>query len=125
MTHAALADDDIEELRRQVSGPVVPAGDGDYDVARALWNGMIDPRPAVIVRAGHVHDVTPTVAFARRLGLDLAIRGGGHNVAGNGSVDGGVVLDLGDLHDVVVDPEARTVRVAAGAPLAAVDAAPA
>ncbi|MBU4517721.1 MAG: FAD-binding oxidoreductase [Proteobacteria bacterium] len=119
----SLTHDDVDELRRQVSGRVLTADDGDFDLARALWNAMIDRRPVVIVRARHIDDVAPTIAFARARGLDLAIRGGGHNVAGNGSVEGGVVLDLGDLHDVVVDPGAKSVRVQAGATLAHVDAA--
>ena len=122
MSLTAVKRDHIENLRRRVSGRVVVAEDGDFDTARSLWNALVDRRPEVIVRAGHVDDVSPTIAFARDRGLDLAIRGGGHNVAGNGSVDGGVVLDLGDLNDVVVDPDAATVRVQAGATLAHVDA---
>ena len=123
MSLTPLTNHDIEELRRQISGHVIAADDGEFDVARAVWNAMIDRRPGVIVRARHVDDIAPTIAFARARGLDLAIRGGGHNVAGNGSVEGGVVLDLADLHDVVVDPAERTVRVQAGATLAHVDAA--
>ena len=123
MSRTSLTRDHIDELRRQVSGQVIAADDGDFDLARALWNGMIDRRPVVIVRARDVADVAPAIAFARARGLDLAIRGGGHNVAGNGTAEGGVVLDLGNLHDVVVDPGERTVRVQAGATLAHIDAA--
>lgn len=84
---------------------------------------MVDRRPAVVVRAATVDDVPPVIAAARAHGLDLAVRGGGHNVAGNGSVDGGLVLDLGDLTAVTVDAAASTVRVEGGATLAHVDAA--
>jgi FAD/FMN-containing dehydrogenase len=123
MSPAPPTDDHLHALRARVSGRVVGADDDGFDLARAVWNGMIDRRPSVIVRAAHADDVAPTIAFAREHRLDLAVRGGGHNVAGNGSVDGGVVLDLGDLTAVDVDPGRRTVRVQAGATLAHVDAA--
>ena len=113
----------LEELRARVSGTVIGQGDPGYDEARTVWNGMVDRRPWAVVRAAGVRDVAPTVGLARELGLDLAVRGGGHNVAGNGTVDDGVVLDLADLHAVSVDPAAATVRVEAGATLADVDAA--
>jgi FAD/FMN-containing dehydrogenase len=111
------------ELRGRVSGTLVTRHDVGYDEARGVWNAMIDPHPAAIVRAAGVDDVVATVAVARERGLELAVRGGGHNVAGNGSVDDGLVLDLGDLCSVSVDPAARTVRVEGGATLAHVDAA--
>ena len=123
MTQSLMSGAELDDLRRQVAGVVVgPDGPG-YDAARAVWNAMVDRRPSTIVRAADVADVAPTIAFARRHHLDLAVRGGGHNVAGNGSVDGGVVLDLGDLTAVEVDPSARTVRVQAGATLGHLDAA--
>src|SRR3954449_3961814 len=114
---------ELDDLRTRVSGTVIGQGDPEYDDARAIWNGMIDRRPAAVVRAASVDDVAPTVGFAREHGLALALRGGGHNVAGNGSVDDGLVLDLADLHAVSVDPATATVRVEAGATLAQVDAA--
>lgn len=120
---ASLSNSDLSELGTRVSGAVVGPQHADYDDARALWNAMIDRKPAVIVRAAGVGDIAPTIAFAREHGLELAIRGGGHNVAGNGSVEGGVLLDLGGLHAVTVDPSARTVRVQGGATLAHIDAA--
>lgn len=123
MAMTPRTEDGLAGLRERVSGRVVGPTDQGFDAARAVWNGMIDRRPAAIVRARHVDDIAPTIAFARAHGLHLALRGGGHSVAGHGSVEGGVVLDLGDLNGVVVDPAARTVRVEAGATLADVDAA--
>src|SRR5512144_1016282 len=92
----------LMDLRGRVSGTLVSPHDVGYDEARVVWNAMIEPRPAAIVRAAGVDDVVATVAVARERGLELAVRGGGHNVAGNGSVDGGLVLDLGDLCSVSV-----------------------
>ncbi len=123
MTREPLSDVELGDLRESVSGRLVVPEDAGFDQARAVWNGMIDRRPAVIVRAARADDIGRTIAFAREHGCELAVRGGGHNVAGNGVVDGGVVLDLGDLHRVTVDPEAGTVRVEGGATLAHIDAA--
>jgi FAD/FMN-containing dehydrogenase len=100
-----------------VRGEVIQPGDATYDEARMVYNAMIDKRPALIVRARDVADVIATVTFARAQGLLLAIRGGGHNGPGLGTVDQGVVLDLGPMHGVRVDPVARTARVEGGATL--------
>src|SRR5919106_20328 len=113
----------LRKLRDQLSGSVIVPSEPGYDDARAVWNGMVDRRPVAVVRAGSAADVPPTIGFAREHGLDLAVRGGGHNVAGNGSVDGGLVLDLGDLNRVTVDRAASTVRVEGGATLTDIDAA--
>jgi FAD/FMN-containing dehydrogenase len=112
-----------DDLSQRVAGRVIDEAAAEYDAARAIWNAMIDRRPAALVRAASPADIAPTIAFARQHGMALAIRGGGHNVAGNGTVDGGIVLDLGDLTEVTVDPDARTVRVQAGATLKHIDAA--
>jgi FAD/FMN-containing dehydrogenase len=113
----------ITRLRAAIGGTVLLPDDSGYDEARRVWNGMIDKRPALIVQAGDPGDVAPTIALARDSGLPLAIRGGGHNVAGNGTVDGGILLDMGRLNAVEVDPDARLVRVGPGARLADIDRA--
>ena len=113
----------VARLRDEIDGAVLEPDDDGYDDARRVWNGMIDRRPIAIVRASGVGDIAPTIRRARELELPLAIRSGGHNVAGNGTVDGGIVLDLGGLTDVQVDPVRREVRVPAGATLGDVDRA--
>ncbi len=120
---AALPPGQLSSLRARVAGTVTGPDDPDYDEARAVWNGMIDARPAVVVRAASPEDIPGTIALARESRLDLAIRGGGHNVAGKGTVDGGIVLDLGALRAVEVDAERRLVHVQPGATLADIDAA--
>jgi FAD/FMN-containing dehydrogenase len=105
----------IEQLREQVRAAVIAAGDPGYDDARAVHNGMFDRRPRVIVQAEQVADVIATVNFARDAGLDLSVRGGGHSAPGFGTCDDGVVLDLGPMRHVHVDPRARTARAGGGA----------
>src|SRR3954464_6938136 len=100
----------LAELISSVRGEVIQAGDPGYDEARMVYNAMIDKRPALIVRTRDVADVIATVNFAREQGLLLAIRGGGHNGPGLGTVDDGLVLDLSPMHGIRVDPAARTAR---------------
>lgn len=123
MSVPPLAQEELDRLCRHVTGAVVAPGEPAYDDARAVWNAMIDRHPAAVVRAAGVGDVVATIDEAREDGHDLAVRGGGHNVAGHGTVDGGIVLDLGDLDEVSVDLDTSTVRVEGGATLADVDAA--
>jgi FAD/FMN-containing dehydrogenase len=104
-------------------GRLIGPDDSDYDEARSLYNAMFDKRPALIARCANAGDVAKAVAFARAHGLPIAIRGGGHNGAGLGSVDDGVVIDLSLMRDVEVDPDARTVRVGGGYTWGEVDAA--
>jgi FAD/FMN-containing dehydrogenase len=104
-------------------GQLIGRDDADYDEARAVYNAMIDKRPALIARCADADDVAKVVAFARDHDLLLAIRGGGHNGAGLGTCEGGIVLDLGGLRDIQVDPRARTVRVGGGCTWGEVDAA--
>jgi FAD/FMN-containing dehydrogenase len=104
-------------------GQLIGRDDADYDEARAVYNAMIDKRPALIARCADADDVAKVVAFARDHDLLLAVRGGGHNGAGLGTCEGGVVIDLGGLRDIQVDPRARTVRVGGGCTWGDVDAA--
>jgi FAD/FMN-containing dehydrogenase len=114
-------DTDVQALASSLRGAVIRPGDPDYDEARALYNGMIDRKPAVIVRAVDAGDVMTAVNFGRDSGLEIAVRGGGHNGPGLGSVDGGLVIDLSRMPGVRVDPEARIAEVAGGCQLGDVD----
>jgi FAD/FMN-containing dehydrogenase len=104
-----------EALAQSLRGTLVTPDHPDYDIARSVYNAMIDCRPAMVARCTDVADVMAGVNFARDHGLLLAIRGGGHNVAGLGTCDGGLVLDLSPMNDVRVEPASRTVRVGGGA----------
>jgi FAD/FMN-containing dehydrogenase len=104
-------------------GQLIGRDDADYDEARAVYNAMIDKRPALIARCADADDVAKVVAFARDHDLLLAVRGGGHNGAGLGTCEGGVVIDLSALKDIDVNPRARTVRVGGGCTWGEVDAA--
>jgi FAD/FMN-containing dehydrogenase len=102
------------ELRDHVRGEVVVPGDPDYEDARLVHNGMIDRRPAVVVRVANAGDVMATVRYARDNGLDLSIRGGGHSGPGFGTNNGGVVIDFSRMRSVRVDPPAMTARAEGG-----------
>jgi FAD/FMN-containing dehydrogenase len=104
-------------------GQLIGPDDSSYDEARAVYNAMIDRRPALIARCTSAEDAARVIGFAREHDLRLAIRGGGHNGAGLGTVDDGVVIDLSPLRTVEVDPEARTVRAGGGCRWADVDTA--
>ncbi|WP_123533376.1 FAD-binding oxidoreductase [Halosimplex salinum] len=140
MAHHAIPVEQIEQFEagfhgdlirpdgvRKNSAPSDPAerrsrsADVDYDDARAVWNGMIDKRPALIARCRSVGDVVSAVDFARENDLLVAVRGGGHNVAGTAVCDDGLVIDLSEMRGVWVDLDARTARVQAGATWADVD----
>ena len=111
----------VERFGSKLRGELLRSGDTEYEEARALWNGVIDRRPALIVRCAAVEDVVETVNFARKNDLRLAVRGGGHNVAGTASAEGGLVLDLSNMKSIEVDPERHTVRAAAGATIGELD----
>jgi len=105
----------LAALEETVRGSVLTPGHPDYDEARSIWNALIDKRPAVIVQCSGAADVVDAVNFAREQRLDLSIKAGGHNVAGNAVNDGGLVIDLSQMRGVHVDPDTRTVRVQGGA----------
>ena len=104
----------VESFRTQLRGEVITPADAAYEPARRVWNAMIDKRPLLIVACAGVADVIATVNFARDSRLPLAVRGGGHSIAGNGTCDAGVVLDFSRMKSVRVDPERRTARAEAG-----------
>lgn len=112
-----------DELRGQFGPQVILPGDAEYDGARALHNGMIDKRPAMLVRCRSTADIAGALEFARTSDLEVAVRGGGHNGPGFGSVDGGLVIDLSPMNRVEVNPDGRVARVQGGATWAQVDAA--
>ena len=120
---AAVASEALAELRASLHGDLIGSDDARYDEARAVYNAMIDKRPAAVARCADTADVIAAIAFARRHGLDVAVRCGGHNGAGLGTVDGGLVIDLSPMSDITVDPATRTVRVQGGATLGSVDQA--
>jgi len=111
----------ITELRGKVRGAVLAPGESGYDPARTIWNAMIDRRPALIIRAAGAADVIQAVTLARTHGLVIAIKGGGHNIAGNAVGDGGLMLDLSAMKSVRIDPRARTARVEPGVTLGEFD----
>ena len=121
VTETRMSTTMVETLEQALRGELIRPADGAYDEARRLYNAMIDKRPALIARCVDVADVIACVRFAAAEGVDLAIRGGGHNGGGLGSVDGGLVIDLSLLRGVRVDPAARTVSVAGGTTLGEVD----
>lgn len=113
----------IQELKGSLKGEILLPGEHAYEDARKIWNAMIDKHPALIVRCTTTSDVVAAVNFARDNGLLLAIRGGGHNIAGNALCDGGMVVDLSQMKAAIVDPKTRRVIIEGGATLADLDAA--
>jgi FAD/FMN-containing dehydrogenase len=104
----------VDELRATFSGAVLLPEDEGYAEARAVHNGLIDRRPALIARCRNTADVADAVRFARREGLEISVRGGGHNVAGRAVIDDALMIDLSPMKGIHVDPAARTVRAQGG-----------
>ena len=116
-----LSDRTLKEFRAGFAGDVICPDDAEYDEARAVWNGMIDRYPGLILQCVGVADVIDAVILAREHDLLVAVRGGGHNVGGSAVCDGGIVIDLSAMTGVRVDLDAQTVRVEGGATWANVD----
>lgn len=111
----------LERLPSGFRGPLISPADPGYDEARAVWNGMIDRRPALIARCTGVADVLAALAFAHDEGLRVSVKGGGHGVAGKAVCDDGMVLDLSLMRSVLVDPDAMTAHVGPGVLLGDLD----
>lgn len=114
---AGLTTEILDNFKSTLRGPVLQTGDSDYDTARTIWNTMIDRRPALIVRCLGAADVMTSIDFARQHGLLLAVRGGGHNIAGNAVCDDGLMLDMSLMKSVQIAPTAKRAYVEAGATL--------
>src|SRR5215218_7637337 len=97
----------VDELRASLAGDLVGPADPAYDERRAVWNGSIDRRPALIARCSGTADLIAALRFAERTEVPLAVRGGGHSFPGQSVCDGGVVIDLGPMKGIRVDPDAR------------------
>src|SRR5213593_424451 len=113
----------LEKLRESFRGQLVVPGDAEYDRSRAVWNAVADRYPAIVARCTRVEDVVDAVRFARERDLVIAVRGGGHSVAGFSTCDGGMVIDLSGMRAVHIDPATRTARVQGGALLEQLDRA--
>jgi FAD/FMN-containing dehydrogenase len=109
-----LGDATVQELRESILGEVIAPADPSYDEARAVWNAMIDRRPALIIRCAGVADVIAAVQFARSQELEIAVRGGGHSLPGFSTSDGGIVIDLSAMKGIRVDPDAERVVAQGG-----------
>jgi FAD/FMN-containing dehydrogenase len=111
----------LETLTDTFSGEVVLPGDPEYDSARVVWNGMIDRRPALVVRPTNTDDVAAAVHFARERDLIVAVRCGGHSISGLSTCDDGIVIDLSRMRGVAVDPDGRKAIAGGGALLSELD----
>lgn len=109
-----LDESSLLEFKSHLHGPLIRPGEPEYDAARKVWNGMIDKHPALIVQPVNGDDVVSAVNFGREHGLLVAVRGGGHNVAGFGTCDGGMVIDLAGMKRIEVNPKEQTARAQGG-----------
>jgi FAD/FMN-containing dehydrogenase len=117
----AVPEEVVDAFAGRLRGRLIRPSDDGYHETRAIWNGMIDRRPALIARCAGTADVIEAVTFCRDHGVLPAVRGGGHSVAGHSTVDGGLVIDLSEMRGIWVDPQGRTVRVQGGAKWGDVD----
>ncbi|HEV8523260.1 MAG TPA: FAD-dependent oxidoreductase, partial [Terriglobales bacterium] len=118
-----LTEAKLYKLAASLRGRLLRPADGEYEEARKIWNAMIDRRPAVIVRCVAAADVAQAVLFARENNLVVAVRGGGHSVAGNAVCDGGLMIDLSQMKEIIVDGARQRAEAQPGATLADFDAA--
>ena len=109
-----LGKDLLDQLEGRVTGSVVAPDHADYEAARVVHNGLVDRKPALIVRSRSAQDVVAALSFARSGGFEVSVRGGGHNVAGRAVTDGGVMIDLAEMRDITVDPEQRVANAQGG-----------
>ncbi|MCC7023997.1 MAG: FAD-binding oxidoreductase [Thermomicrobiales bacterium] len=123
MTASTFDRVELDALQNGFTGEIILADDPGYDAARAIFNAMIDKRPAVIAQCAIVDDVAAAIRFGRERALEIAVRGGGHSVAGKTLTDGGLVIDLRRMNDVSVDAEERMATVAGGATMRDLDRA--
>ena len=114
MTSGSVPQEAVDQLRATISGETLTPVDAAYDAVRQVHNGMIDKRPAVIVRCQNTADIADAVKFAREHDLEISVRGGGHNVAGRAVTDSGLMIDTQTMKGVHVDPATRRVRAQAG-----------
>jgi FAD/FMN-containing dehydrogenase len=114
MTATTIDADRVDAFSVSISGTVLQPGEDHYEAARRVHNGLIDKRPALIARCRGAADVSAAIGLAREAGLEISIRGGGHNIAGRSVTDGGLMIDLAEMKGMYVDPEARTIRAQGG-----------
>src|SRR4029077_9002155 len=122
-TQGVLGAATLKEFEDGLNGEMVKPGDGAYDEARAIWNGVHDARPAVIARCADAADVRHAIGFARSEGLEVAVRGGAHSIPGCSTCDDGIVIDLSPMKGIEVDADAATVRAEPGLTWGELDAA--
>src|SRR6266496_937455 len=114
MTSVPSIADAVTELAGKFSGQLLQPTDAGYEEARKVHNGLVNKHPALIARCRGVADVVDAIYLARKAALEVAVRGGGHNVAGRATIDGGLVIDLAPMKGIHVDPHARSVRAQGG-----------
>ena len=105
----------VSDLAARFSGRLLQPTDAGFDEARRVHNGLIDKRPALIAQARNTADIVDAVTLARESGYEVAVKGGGHNVAGRGTIDGGLLIDLSLMKGIQVDVKNKTARVQGGA----------
>lgn len=113
----------LDDLRQRFGGTLLTPPEAGYEAARVVFNTMITRQPAVIAQCRTVADVREAIALARRCDLEIAVRGGGHSVAGNALAEGGLTIDLRHMNEVRVDPDARVATVGGGATMGDLDRA--